>query len=93
MICSSSDIPTPDLSRWREDPNLRPQQFSSSSLHPKLSDFLQQSGYSQEVPDSPMFPHIFDSDRDSDLHFVPKAGDDIQDFQNVLRQPDIGNYY
>ena len=82
-----SDIPTPDLSKWKEDPNLRPQQFSSYSLHPKLNDLLYKAGFSEEVPDSPMFPHIFDED-DEELQFVPEAGDDLR---NVLRQPQIGN--
>ena len=56
-------------------------------FHPKLNDLLYKAGFSEEVPDSPMFPHIFDED-DEELQFVPEAGDDLR---NVLRQPQIGN--
>ena len=87
--CRGSDIPSPDLDKWRENPNLRPQQFSSSSLHPKLNDLLKyKSGFAGEVPDSPMFPHIFDTDVDEDLKFVPDEDDG--DIEDVLRQPPIG---
>ena len=34
--CRGEGIPSPDLEQWREDPGLRPQQFSASHLHPKL---------------------------------------------------------
>ena len=76
-------IPSPDLGVWKEDPNLRPQQFSSSSL------LKHKSGFAGEVPESPMFPHIFDSEDGQDLKFVPKDTDG--DLNDVLRQPPIGN--
>ena len=84
--CRGSSIPSPDLSRWREDPQLRPQQFSASSLHP---DLMYKSGFAGEVPESPMFPHNFDTEagQDKELKFVPGEGEGLED---VLRQPPIG---
>ena len=84
--CRGDTIPAPDLDKWREDPDLRPQQFSASSLHP---DLMYKSGFAGEVPDSPMFPHIFDSEpgHDKELKFVPEEGEGLED---VLRQPPIG---
>ena len=84
--CRGSSIPSPDLSKWREDPLLRPQQFSTSSLHP---DLMYKSGFAGEVPESPMFPHNFDTEagQDKELKFVPGEGEGLED---VLRQPPIG---
>ena len=82
-----AEIPHPDLSKWKENPNLRPQQFSSSSLHENLLKY--KSGFAGEVPESPMFPHIFDTNPEQDLKFVPDEEDG--DIADVLRQPPIGN--
>ena len=84
--CRGPSIPSPDLSKWREDPDLRPQQFSASSLHP---DLMYKSGFAGEVPESPMFPHNFDTEagQDKELKFVPGEGEGVED---VLRQPPIG---
>ena len=67
---------------------MRPQQFSSSNLHPKINNYMYKSGFAGEIPDSPMFPHIFDSEDSEDLKFVPKETDG--DIKDVLRQPPIG---
>ena len=49
---------------------------------------MYKSGFAGEIPDSPMFPHIFDSEDSEDLKFVPKETDG--DIKDVLRQPPIG---
>ena len=74
--------------KWRENPDLRPQQFSSSNLHPKINNYLFKSGFAEEVPNSPMFPHIFYSNDEEELKFVPKETDG--NIKDVLRKPPIG---
>jgi len=86
--CRGDDIPSPNLEKWRENPDLRPQQFSSSNLHPKINNYLFKSGFAEEVPNSPMFPHIFYSNDEEELKFVPKETDG--NIKDVLRKPPIG---
>ena len=90
-----SEIPRLDLTKWREDPDLRPQQFNSQSLHPQLKDFFknatplevtQDNNYDNEKPTRPSFP-FHHEDGEESLQFVTKEGEEIED---VLRQPPIG---
>ena len=94
-IHSVSDIPRVNLSKWKEDPNLRPQQFSSQTLHPQLKDLITNptpiegtvdGNYVHEEPTRPSFP-FKNEEEESNLQFVPGEGEDLDD---VLRQPPIG---
>jgi len=93
--CRGREIPRLDLTKWREDPDLRPQQFNSQSLHPQLKDLLknatplevtQDNNYDNEEPTRPSFP-FHHEDGEESLQFVTKEGEEIED---VLRQPPIG---
>lgn len=93
--CRGRDIPHTDLTKWREDPNLRPQQFSSQTLHPQLKDLMtnptplegtQDNSFVNEEPTRPGFP-VQHQEEEESLQFVVEEGEDIGD---VLRQPPIG---
>jgi hypothetical protein len=93
--CRGTDIPRIDLKKWKEDPNLRPQQFSSQPLHPQLKDLItnptplegtEDANYVHEEPTRPSFPFQHE-DEEENLQFIPGEGEDLED---VLRQPPIG---
>lgn len=78
-------IPSADLTKWKEDPNLRPQQFNSLDVHPGLKDLITQTAH--EEPSRPVFSHDEQNYEEDDLQFVTKDGEGID---QVIKKPNIG---
>ena len=88
-------MPEMNLTKWREDPNLHPQQFSADQLYPHLKDFVTPNSPLQgtpeydhinEEPTKPSFPYTRPNNQPN-LNFQT---DDPDRINNAFKRPSIG---
>jgi len=86
--CRGRGIPRIDLRKWKEDPNLRPQQLNSLDVHPLLKDLLQQNA-SVFATEEPIRPVFTEGDKDYEVNEILETVDNegINDF---IAKPNIG---
>ena len=85
-----SGIPRADLRKWREDPDLRPQQLNSLDVHPLLKDLLKQDDENSFATDEPSRPVFSDSDKDHEADEILFDTEDQEDINDFIAVASIG---